>query len=390
MRWGFDTVVVGAGFAGAVTAERLAARGERVLVVERRMHLGGNCYDSDAKLVPGAGREGAGILVHRYGPHLFHTEDADVWEYVSRFGAWDVYQHRVEAIIDGRAVPLPFSLETLRGVFPASMAARMEEALLRRYDYGSRIPILTLLQSDDSDLVQLAHFVYEKVFLHYTMKQWGLSPESIEGAVTARVPVLVGRDTRYFPDRFQGVPTEGYGELFRHMLDHPCIKILLNTSFDEVIEIRGGRLFFMGQPFDGRVVYTGMVDELFGFRFGELPYRSLRMRFETIEAESYQSAPVVNYPNNYDFTRITEFKKIHPVVSPRTVILREYPEAYERGRNIPYYPIFTEKNQAMYERYREEAEKIPNLILVGRLAEYRYYDMDDIVRRALDLCASLA
>ena len=174
------------------------------------------------------------------------------------------------------------------------------------------------------------------------------------------------------------------------MLDHPNIKLLLHTSFDEVMEIQQGRPHFLGQPFEGKLVYTGMLDELFGFRFGELPYRSLRMRFETLEMESYQSAPVVNYPNNYDFTRITEFKKIHPASSKHTVILKEYPEAYERGKNIPYYPIFTEENQAMYRRYREEAEKVPNLILLGRLAEYRYYDMDDIVKRALDICGTLS
>ncbi len=373
----FDAVVIGAGFAGAVTAERLASqRGQTVLLIERRRQTGGNCRDY---------RDEHGIRIHAYGPHLFHTDEEEVWQYLSRFTEWELYQHRVLAVIDGKKVPIPFSLDTLYEVFPHSLAVRMEDALLRNYEYNTKVPILKLKQSEDKDLQYLADFVYEKVFLRYTQKQWGLKPEDMDGAVTARVPVFIGRDTRYFNDRFQGVPRKGYEEIFRNLLDHPKIKLMLNTSFHDIMSIRDGKVMLMGQPFNGKVIYTGMIDELFDYEFGELPYRSVRMCFETVEREYYQEAATVNYPNNYDFTRITEFKRIHPADSSSTVILKEYPEAYERGKNTPYYPIFTEENQKLYEKYREKASGIPNLVLLGRLAEYRYYDMDDIVKRALEV-----
>ena len=372
----FDVVIIGAGFAGSVLAERFASEGKKVLLAERRMEVGGNCHDH---------RDGNGILVHTYGPHLFHSDDVEVWDYLSRFTEWDVYQHRVLAVIDGKKVPIPFNLDTLYEVFPESLASKLESALVKNYDYNSKVPILKLKQSVDKNLQYLADFVYEKIFLHYTEKQWGLKPEDMDGAVTARVPVFVGRDTRYFNERFQGVPKKGYTEIFRNMLKHPNIKLMLNTSFHDIMDIREGQILLMGQPFQGTVVYTGLIDELFRYEFGELPYRSVRMQFETVEQEYYQEAATVNYPNNYDFTRITEFKRIHPARTPNTTILKEYPQPYERGKNTPYYPIFTEENQRMYEKYREKAAAIPNLLLVGRLAEYRYYDMDDIVKRALEV-----
>ncbi len=376
----FDAVIIGAGFAGSVLAERLASKGRKVLLVERRMEVGGNCHDH---------RDGNGILIHTYGPHLFHSDDEDVWNYLSRFTEWDVYQHRVLAVIDGKKVPIPFNLDTLYEVFPESLAGKLETSLTKNYEYNSKVPILKLKQSVDKNLQYLADFVYEKIFLHYTEKQWGLKPEDMDGAVTARVPVFIGRDTRYFNERFQGVPKKGYTALFQNMLNHPNIKLLLNTNFHEIMNIRDGHIKLMGHPFDGTVIYTGLIDELFGYEFGELPYRSLRMKFESIEQEYYQEVATVNYPNNYDFTRITEFKRIHPVHTPNTTILKEYPQPYECGKNTPYYPIFTEENQRMYESYRKKAASVPNLLLVGRLAEYRYYDMDDIVKRALEVYGSL-
>ncbi len=376
----FDAVVVGAGFAGAVLAERLASQqNKKVLLVERRLELGGNCHDE---------KDENGILIHTYGPHLFHSDDETVWRYLSQFTEWDVYQHRVLAVIDGKKVPIPFNLDTLYEVFPRGMAERLEAALVQNYEYNSKVPILKLKQSEDKDLQYLADFVYEKIFLHYTQKQWDLKPEEMDGAVTARVPVFIGRDTRYFNERFQGVPKKGYTDIFRHMLNHANIKLMLNTDFHDIMSIRNGKLMLLDQPFQGKVIYTGLIDELFDYEFGELPYRSVRMCFETIGREEYQEAATVNYPNNYDFTRITEFKKVHPANTPNTTILKEYPQPYERGRNTPYYPIFTEDNKRMYEKYKAKAESIPNLMMVGRLAEYRYYDMDDIVKRALDVYAT--
>ncbi len=373
----FDVIIIGAGFAGSVLAERFATqKDKKVLILERRQHIGGNCFDE---------RDENGILIHKYGPHLFHTDYEDVWKYLSQFTNWDVYHHHVQAMIDGQIVPLPFNLNTLQKLFPPRLADKLEAALLNRYDYNTKVPILKLKQSTDKDLRYLADYVYEKIFLHYTEKQWGLSPENIEGAVTARVPVFVGRDDRYFNDRFQAVPSKGYTALFKKMLNHKNIKLMLNTNFNDIMKIDGDKILFFDQPFEGKIIYTGQLDELFDEKFGALPYRSLDMKFETVNIENYQSASTVNYPNNYDFTRITEFKKIHHTNSKSTTILKEYPQNYVRGKNTPYYPIFTEDNQKRYEQYATEVNKIQNLIAVGRLAEYRYYDMDDIVKRALDV-----
>lgn len=376
----FDIVIIGAGMAGAVLAERFAAHGKKVLVIERRQHVAGNCYDE---------LDDNGILIHKYGPHLFHTDDAQIWEYLSRFTDWHVYHHRVKAFIDGKPVPIPFNLNTLHEVLPRSLANKLEAALLENYEYGKKIPILELKQSSNKDLQFLADFVYEKIFLHYTEKQWGLTPDKISGAVTARVPVLIGRDDRYFYDRFQAMPKRGYNVLVKNMLDHKNIKLLLNTDFRDVMELRGDKVYLFRRKFKGRLIYTGQLDELFDKKFGELPYRSVDMKFETIATEKFQSAPVVNYPNNYDFTRITEFKQIHPATTPYTTILREYPQEYVMGHNEPYYPIFTEDAAAMYKKYADELANFPNITAVGRLAEYRYYDIDDVVKRALDVFSEL-
>lgn len=373
----FDVVIIGAGFAGAVLAERLASQqNKKVLLVDKRQHVGGNCYDY---------KDDNGIIIHKYGPHLFHSNLRHVWDYLSQFTEWDIYQHKVLACIDGKPVPIPFNLNTLYEVFPDSMARRMEEKLLDEYEYNSKVPILKLKQSTDKDLQFLADFVYEKIFLHYTMKQWGMKPEEIDGAVTARVPIFIGRDNRYFNDEYQGVPKKGYTDIFNNMLNHPNIKLMLNTSAKEILELTDDKIKLMGMPFDGKVIYTGLLDDLFDYKFGELPYRSVDMRFESISKKDYQDAATVNYPNNYEFTRITEFKKVHYADVPNTTILKEYPQPYKRGENTPYYPIFTEKNQEMYAKYAEEAKKYNQLILVGRLAEYRYYDIDDMVERALQI-----
>lgn len=373
----FDVVIIGAGFAGAVLAERLASQqNKKVLLVDKRQHVGGNCYDY---------KDDNGIIVHKYGPHLFHSNLRHVWDYLSQFTEWDIYQHKVLACIDGKPVPIPFNLNTLYEVFPDSMARRMEEKLLDEYEYNSKVPILKLKQSTDKDLQFLADFVYEKIFLHYTMKQWGMKPEEIDGAVTARVPIFIGRDNRYFNDEYQGVPKKGYTDIFNNMLNHPNIKLMLNTSAKEILELTDDKIKLMGMPFDGKVIYTGLLDDLFDYKFGELPYRSVDMRFESISKKDYQEAATVNYPNNYEFTRITEFKKVHYADVPNTTILKEYPQLYKRGENTPYYPIFTEKNQEMYGKYADEAKKYNQLILVGRLAEYRYYDIDDMVERALQI-----
>ena len=375
----FDVVIVGAGFAGAVLAERFAAQADKkVLVIERRQCIAGNCYDEV---------DDNGILVHRYGPHLFHTDFEDVWKYLSQFTEWDVYHHRVKAMVDGQIVPIPFNFNTLQQVFPKLLADRLEGALLKNYGYGQKIPILELKKSADSLLHFLADYVYRKIFLHYTEKQWGTSPEKIDGAVTARVPVFIGRDDRYFNDRFQAVPRKGYTKLIENILAHKNIKLMLNTDCSEILNLRDDEIYLFDQKFEGTLIYTGQLDELFNFKFGVLLYRSVEMKFETVDTEHYQEAPSVNYPDNYDFTRITEFKNIHPAQSPRTTILKEYPQNYVKGENEPYYPVFNDEARAAYEKYSAELAKFPQIHAVGRLAEYKYYDMDDVVKRALDFFA---
>ena len=376
----FEVVIIGAGLAGSTLAERFAKSGKKVLLIERRQHVAGNCYDEvDAN----------SILIHKYGPHLFHTDDAQVWEYLSQFTEWHLYWHRVKAVVDGKPVPIPFNFNTLREVFPSSLADKLEASLLGNFEYGKKIPILELKKSADKDLQFLADFIYEKIFLHYSEKQWGLSPDKISGAVTARVPVLVGRNDNYFGDRFQVMPKLGYTKLVKNMLAHKNIKLLLNTDFHEVMNLRGEEIFLFGQKFDGQLIYTGQLDELFDKKFGVLPYRSIEMEFDSVDTENFQSAPVVNYPNNYDFTRITEFKQIHPAQTPRTTILREYPQEYVAGKNEPYYPLFTDEARAAYEKYSAELKRFKNITAVGRLAEYRYFDIDDVVKRALEVFDAL-
>ena len=270
-------------------------------------------------------------------------------------------------------------------MFPDSLARKLEDKLLNEFEYNSKIPILELKKSTDKDMQFLADFVYEKIFVHYTAKQWGMNPEEMDGAVTARVPIFIGRDNRYFNDKYQVVPTSGYTKLFDNMLNHKNIKLMLNTDFKEVCEIKEDGFYFFGNKFDGKIIYTGQIDELFDYKFGELPYRSVDMKFETVDIEHYQEAATVNYPNDYDFTRITEFKHIHPVSTPKTTILKEYPKEYIKGEDTPYYPIFTDENQSKYNQYLDYSKQWNNLLLLGRLAEYKYYDMDDMVERVLEV-----
>ena len=375
----FDYIVVGAGFAGSVIAEQIANKlNKKVLIIERRNHIGGNCYDE---------KDDNNILIHKYGPHLFHTNFKEVWEYLNKFTQWDIYHHKVLAFIDGKTVPIPFNFNTLYKVFPNKLAKRLEKKLLENYKYNTKIPILELKQSSDDDLKMLADFIYDKIFVNYTAKQWNKRPEEIDGTVTARVPIFVGKDNRYFNDRYQGVPKSGYTKLFQKMLKHKNIKIMLNTDFREAVnlDLKNKKIYFFNQEFEGKLIFTGMIDELFEYKFGELPYRSVDMKFETIDKEYYQEEATVNYPNNYDFTRITEFKHIHPTESRKTTILREHPKTYIKDENTPYYPVFTEENQDKYNKYLDYSKEFKEIVLIGRLAEYKYYDMDDMVKRALEV-----
>jgi len=384
----YDALIIGAGFAGAVTARRLAEEGNlRVLVLERRSHPGGNAYDCPDE---------AGVLIHRYGPHIFHTNDKRVYDYLSRFTRWRDYPHKVVASIpDGRGgrmeYPVPFNLDSLEAAFGPEEGRRLGEKLMAVYGAEKKVTILELRQSADPEIAALADYVYEHVFVHYTMKQWGTTPEEIDPNTTARVPVFLSRDCRYFQDTYQGMPLEGYTPIFARMLDHPNIEVRLNTDARALLELSGELPLFAGAPFPGPIVYTGAADELFGCVHGRLPYRTLDFVFETKPLDTYQSHGTVNYTVDEDFTRITEFKHMTGQVLPgATTIVKEYSRAYTGApEETPYYAIINEENNALYAKYAALAARHPNLHLLGRLAEYKYYNMDAIVAQALTLSDSL-
>ena len=380
----YDCLVIGAGFAGAVAARELAERaGKRVLVLERRGHIGGNAYDLPDE---------HGVLIHQYGPHIFHTANRRVFDYLSRFTGWRDYQHRVVANVHGTEMPVPFNLTSLELAFGREKAAALEEKLIAAYGAEKKVTILELRRSADPDVAALADYVYENVFLHYTMKQWDQSPEEIDPNTTARVPVFLSRDDRYFQDPWQGMPLEGYTPLFKRLLDHPGVTVELGVDARERLTLGEDGLALDGVPFAGPVIYTGAVDELFACRFGRLPYRTLEFRFENYPVEFWQSHGTVNYTVSEEWTRITEFKYLTGQVKPEcTTIAKEISHAYTGApEETPYYAIINPENDALHARYQELAERYGNLYLLGRLAEYKYYNMDAIVARALELCDTLA
>jgi len=359
-----DCLVVGAGFSGATIAERMAAGLDlKVLVLEKRDHIGGNAFDRT---------NANGVLIHPYGPHIFHTNAGRVWEYLSRFTEWRPYEHKVLAQIDSKLVPVPFNLNTLHTLFPSSQADRLEQLLIDQYGEDARVPILKMRENASDDLQELADYVYRKVFLGYTTKHWGLRPEELSPLVTARVPVRISRDDRYFQDTYQAMPSEGYTSLFQRMLDHPNITVHTEEDFFGLRERISAR----------QVFYTGPIDAYYEYRFGKLPYRSLHFLHENLSQQQYQPSGTVNYPNDHDYTRITEFKHLTGQQHPDTAIVREYPVA----EGDPYYPVPQPENESLFKRYDQLAAKENNTTFVGRLANYRYYNMDQVVAAALSRC----
>jgi UDP-galactopyranose mutase len=352
----FDYLVVGAGFAGSVLAERLADGGKRVLVVDRRSHIAGNAYDH---------YDDAGLLVHRYGPHIFHTNSRKVWDYLSRFTEWRPYEHRVQASVDGQLVPIPINLDTINRLYGLNLSSFELEKFFR----SVAEPREEIRTSEDVVVSAVGRELYEKFFRGYTRKQWGVDPSELDAQVTARVPTRTNRDDRYFTDTFQAMPLHGYTRMFERMLAHPNVKVMLNTDYREVEGMIPYR----------EMVYTGPVDEYFDCCHGKLPYRSLTFRHETVDRPVFQPAPVVNYPNEHPYTRVTEFKYLTGQVHPRTSVVYEYP----CDDGDPYYPVPREENAALYRRYKAMADATPGVHFVGRLATYRYYNMDQVVAQAL-------
>lgn len=374
-----DVVIVGAGISGLVMAERFSsALKVDVLILEQRDHLGGNCYDY---------QDESKIFVHEYGPHLFHTSKQRVWEYLSQFTTWHEYEHKVLSRVDGKLVPLPFNLNTLHEVYGDDKARIIERELILTYGEGAKVSILELRESENPLIAGLAELVYSKFFVNYTAKQWGCDPEDISKEVIGRVPVVISRDDRYFHDTYQAIPANGYTAMFKNMAESPKINIEYGVDATTRLNLLDdGNILFDDEPFPGVVVFTGQLDALFDFCEGELAYRSLQFELEKHDTKFFQPATTVNYPNEEEFTRITEFKHILPADASTTLTVKEFPQDYDRQdptKNIPYYPMFTKENLEAFSRYEALAAQFPALIHVGRLAQYRYFNMDDAVDNAL-------
>lgn len=358
----YKYIIVGAGLAGLTLAERIANElDETVLVVERRSHIGGNVYDS---------YNSDGILIHNYGPHIFHTNDESVFRYLSRFTEWNEFWHRVLSYVDGNLVPMPVSAETINRLYNLNLSCGEVEQFLK--ERAVKIP--EIKTSRDVALSRVGTDLYEKLFMNYTKKQWGVDPARLDTSVISRIPVRLNRDTRYFSDKYQGMPKAGYTRMCENMIKNKKIKLLLNTDYEEIKDEITYDL----------LIYTGPTDEFYDYRHGKMAYRSLRFVFETYDREDYQEAPVVNYPNDYDFTRITEFKKLTWQQNKKTTILKEYPCA----EGEPYYPFPTREHMDQFSLYQKEMEKETKVLFLGRLAQYRYYNMDAVVRQALELFES--
>jgi UDP-galactopyranose mutase len=360
----FDYLIVGAGFAGSVLAERLAAGSDKkVLICDKRPHIGGNAYDHYNE---------AGILVHKYGPHIFHTNARDVFDYLSRFTEWRPYQHRVRASVDGQIVPIPINLDTINSLYGLNLTSFEVEDFFKKVAE----PCEEIRTSEDVVVSTVGRELYEKFFRNYTRKQWGLDPSELDASVTSRVPTRTNRDDRYFTDTYQSMPLHGYTRMFERMLDHPNIKVLLNCDYREVEKEVSFR----------EMIYTGPVDTYFDYCYGKLPYRSLEFKHETHDQAVFQSAPVVNYPNEQPYTRVTEFKYLTGQEHNRTSIVYEFPQA----EGDPYYPVPRKENAAIYAKYKALADRTAGVTFVGRLATYKYYNMDQIVAQALTTYGKIA
>ena len=353
----FDYLIVGAGFAGSVLAERLAnGSDKKILICDKRSHIAGNAYDF---------YNDEGILIHKYGPHIFHTNSLEVFEYLSRFTEWREYQHRVLANVDGMLVPMPINLDTINKLYGLNLTSFEVEDFFK----SKAEKCQTIRTSEDVVVSKVGRELYEKFFRNYTRKQWGLDPSELDASVTSRVPTRTNRDDRYFTDSYQAMPKHGYTRMFEKMLDSPNIKIMLNCDYREIAD----------QIRYKEMIYTGPVDSFFNYRYGKLPYRSLEFKHETHDKDKFQDAPVVNYPNEQAFTRITEFKYLTGQEHKKTSIVYEFPQA----AGDPYYPIPRKENAEIYAKYKTLADARSDVHFVGRLATYKYYNMDQIVAQAL-------
>lgn len=355
----FDYLIVGAGFAGSVLAERLAnVLEKKVLIVDQRDHIGGNAYDYYNK---------DGILIHKYGPHIFHTNARKVFDYLSHFTAWRPYEHRVLASVDGQLVPMPINLDTINRLYSLNLNCQQLEAFFE----SKAVKLEKIVTSEDVVVSKVGRELYQKFFKGYTRKHWDLDPSELDASVSARVPARTSRDDRYFTDTYQAMPAQGYTRMFQKLLSHPNIKIMLNTDYKEIVDVI---------PYK-TMIYSGPIDSYFNYCYGRLPYRSIEFRFETHETEFFQPTGTINYPNEHPYTRITEFKHLTGQKHPKTSIVYEYPQA----EGDPYYPIPRPENAEIYKKYQDLARTMTNTYFTGRLATYRYYNMDQVVAQSLSV-----
>ena len=353
----FDYLIVGAGFAGSVLAERLATQaGKKVLIIDKREHIAGNAYDY---------YNNDGILIHKYGPHIFHTNSKEVFEYLGQFTEWRPYEHKVLASVDGQLVPIPINLNTINQLYGLQLNSNEVEDFFE----SKAEKVAGVKTSEDVVVSKVGRELYEKFFRGYTRKMWDLDPSELDASVTARVPTRTNRDDRYFTDTYQAMPLHGYTQMFSKMLSHPNIKVMLNTDYKEIIDII---------PY-ANLIFTGPVDEYFDYCYGKLPYRSLEFKFETVDKEVFQPTGTVNYPNEQLYTRITDFKYLTGQAHPKTAIVYEFPKA----EGDPYYPVPRPENAELYKKYQQLASTMTNTYFVGRLATYKYYNMDQVVAQAL-------
>jgi UDP-galactopyranose mutase len=359
----FDYLIVGAGFAGSVLAERLATKaGKKVLIIDQRNHIGGNAYDF---------YNNDGLLIHKYGPHIFHTNSKEVFDYLNQFTPWRQYEHKVLASVDGQLVPIPINLNTINQMYGLNLNSDQVETFFK----SKAEKIDRVVTSEDVVVGKVGRELYEKFFRGYTRKQWDLDPSELDASVTARVPTRTNKDDRYFTDTYQAMPLHGYTKMFEKMLSHPNIKIMLNTDYKEVVD---------SIPYKN-MIYTGPIDSYFNYCYGKLPYRSLEFKFETVEAEKFQPTGTVNYPNEHPYTRTTDFKYLTGQKHPKTTVVYEYPQA----EGDPYYPVPRPENAEIYKKYHQLTLAMTNTYFVGRIATYKYYNMDQVVAQSLTLFKKL-
>lgn len=375
----FDYIIVGAGFAGSVVARMMADNNKKVLVIDKREHIAGNmyeCFDEN------------GIRIHLFGPHIFHANSDRVFEFLKKYSDFYKYEHKVVGRIEGKVVPIPFNFKSLDMLFESKKAEEIKSKLKENFEQ-EKVSILDLVNHSDEVIKDFGNYVYKNVFENYTAKQWEIDVKDIDKSVINRVPVVLGYDDRYFNDKIQYMPTEGYTKLFEKLLNHENITVKLNTNARDVLKLDSDKIFAQDNEFNGKVIFTGAIDEFLEYKYGQLPYRSLNLVFENYDVDDFQGNSVVNYPNEEKFTRITEFKHLtNQGLKGKTTILKEYPAKYDPSNEKfkdQFYPILDEKNYELYNKYKCEIEKYKNIYLCGRLAEYKYYNMDLVIEKALEL-----